>query len=78
MNNNNIGGKHWVGLDFEVASAGSPKYYRTLLRQMMGLPTLLPGETTDEIQKSAGSRQTNSIETFNRGYMPGYIHKGKR
>jgi hypothetical protein len=38
---------NWQELDFKVASDytyGSPEYYRTLLRQMIGLPELLPGE----------------------------------
>lgn len=44
----------WKEFDLKVASdytTGSPEYYRTLLRRQLGLPTLLPGETSGDTQK---------------------------
>ena len=53
MTDKNIGGKQWVGLDFNVASDytyGSPQAIRSRLRQLIGAPILLPGEQS-EVQK---------------------------
>ena len=38
---------NWHSLDFNIASDythGTPEYYRTILRQMLNIPKLLPGE----------------------------------
>jgi hypothetical protein len=71
MKNKNLGGKHWAELDFKVASDytyGSPEYYRTLLRQMSGMPKLLPGESRENT-KQTRPQQTSSNKVSNRRYM---------
>jgi hypothetical protein len=70
---------NWQELDFKVASDythGSPEYYRTLLRQMIGIPNLLPGEKNDTSTKQYKSSNIDQIS--NGGYMSGILHKGKR
>ena len=71
MENNNTGGKRWAALDFNIASdytQGSPEYYRTLLRQMSGMPKLLPGESSENT-KQTRAQQINSDKISNRRYM---------
>lgn len=75
-----MNGKHWIGLDYKVASDytyGSPEYYRTLLRQTIGLPNLLPGES-DENSEQQSSRPNNSSKGNVEGHMSGFFHKSKR
>jgi hypothetical protein len=69
---------NWQELDYKVASDythGSPEYYRTLLRQMIGIPNLLPGEKNDTPTKQY--RPPNSPKISRRGNMPGFFHKGQ-
>lgn len=77
MENNNS--KRWIGLDYKVASDythGSPEDYRTRLRQMLGLPILLPGEKNDPSTEQ--HIKTNPSEVFIRRNMSGVLRKGKR
>lgn len=72
-----MNGKNWQELDFRVASDythGSPEYYRTLLRQMIGLPNLLPGEKSENKQSKSGhARRSGKIP--HRRNMPGFFHE---
>lgn len=73
-----MNGKNWQELDFRVASDythGSPEYYRTLLRQMIGLPTLLPGEKS-EVHKQKSDRQKNTNRKSDKGYMSSFLQQG--
>ena len=73
MKNNN-----WKELDYRVASDythGSPEYYRTLLRQMVGIPKFLPGEKGDISQQQHIQRDT--VAGTSERSMPSKIHKGK-
>ena len=66
----------WQELDYKVASDythGSPEYYRTLLRQMIGIPNLLPGEKNDLSTKQY--RSPNSAKVPSRRNMSGFFHK---
>ena len=75
-----MNGKNWQELDFRVASDythGSPEYYRTLLRQMIGLPTLLPGEKS-EIHKQQSNKQKHISAKSGEGYMSSFLQQGKR
>ena len=62
---------HWKEFDFKIASDythGSPEYYRSKLRQMFGLPDLLPGEKHGKT--SQGKRkQSDSDKTSNRRHL---------
>ena len=74
-----MNGKNWQELDYRVASDythGSPEYYRELLRNMIGIPSLLPGEKRDLSTKRHQSPNTSKISS--RGIMSGFLHKGKR
>jgi hypothetical protein len=76
-----MNGKKWASLDFNVASDythGTPEYYRTLLRQMVGIPSFLPGEKPVDIHKTAGHGKTDPSEILIRGNVSRNIHKGKR
>ena len=69
---------NWQELDYKVASDythGSPEYYRTLLRQMIGVPKLLPGEKNDSITKQYRSPNTSKIPL--RRNMSGFFHQSK-
>ena len=69
---------NWQELDFKVASDythGSPEYYRSVLRNMVGIPNLLPGEKNDNRTKQFNT--PNSPATFGRGYMPSNLYKSK-
>ena len=71
MRNNN-----WQELDYRVASDytyGSPEYYRSVLRKMVGIPELLPGEKNDTSAKR--SEQTDTSKTSVRGHMSGFFRK---
>lgn len=75
-----MNGKHWIGLDYKVASDytyGSPEYYRTLLRQSIGMPNLLPGESDEISQKFTGGKR-HSRRRNAKGNMSGFFYKGKR
>jgi hypothetical protein len=53
---------NWQSLDFNIASDythGSPEYYRTILRQMLNIPKLLPGETDVTTQREFKSKNDN-------------------
>lgn len=70
---------NWKSLDFNVASDythGSPEHYRTVLRKMLNLPTLLPGETNETI--SQRPKQTDDSKGIGRKSMQGDLYKGKR
>jgi len=70
---------NWQELDFKVASDythGSPEYYRTLLRQMIGIPNLLPGEKNDISSKQYKSPTTPKAPRG--GNMSGFLYKGQR
>ena len=72
-----MNGKNWQELDFRVASDythGSPEYYRTLLRQMIGLPNLLPGEKS-EVSQQKPNRQRHPHKRSSEGDMSGFLHK---
>lgn len=69
---------NWQELDFKIASDythGSPEYYRTLLRQMVGIPTLLPGEKNDISNKF---KPTTANKVSGGGYMSSFLHKNER
>lgn len=69
---------NWQELDFKVASDytyGSPEYYRTMLRKMIGVPKLLPGEKND---LSDQLKSPNTPKISGGGNMSGFFHKGKR
>jgi hypothetical protein len=69
----------WQELDYKVASDythGSPEYYRTLLRQMIGVPNLLPGEKNDSSTEQ--HRPPNTSKVPRGGNMSGFLYKGKR
>jgi len=73
-----MNGKNWQELDFKVASdysGGSPEYYRTLLRQMLGLPNLLPGEKSEN-QQPIKNKQTRTNKVSATRNMSGFFHKG--
>jgi hypothetical protein len=74
-----MNGKNWQELDYRIASDythGSPEYYRELLRNMIGIPSLLPGEKRDLSTKRHHS--PNSSKIPNRRNMPGSIFKDER
>jgi hypothetical protein len=74
-----MNGKKWQELDYRIASDythGSPEYYRELLRNMIGIPSLLPGEKRDLSTKRHNS--PNSSKIPNRRNMPGSIFKDER
>jgi hypothetical protein len=54
---------NWQSLDFNIASDytyGSPEYYRTVLRNMLNIPKLLPGEKDDaSTQRKFKSKNDN-------------------
>lgn len=69
---------NWKELDFKVASDythGGPEYYRTRLRQMLGIPTLLPGEKND--LRTKRHHTPNSTEIPSRRNMSSFFHKNK-
>ena len=73
-----MNGKHWEELDFRVASDythGSPEYYRTLLRQMIGIPNLLPGEKS-ETKLPKTSRKRSSSKISDRRNMSDIFYQG--
>jgi len=73
MQNNN-----WKELDYRVASDythGSPEYYRTLLRQMIGLPKFLPGEKGDISQQQHIKR--DSVAGTPKRHMSSDVQQGK-
>ncbi len=73
-----MNGKHWVELDYRVASDytyGSPEHYRTILRKAIGLPDLLPGEK-HENSKHARDRKGRNNQISRRGDLPGFFHQG--
>ena len=73
-----MNGKHWKELDYRVASDytyGSPEYYRTILRQAIGLPDLLPGEK-NENSKSNRHKKRRSIKIPHGRNLPGFFYQG--
>jgi hypothetical protein len=53
----------WKEFDFKIASDythGSPEFYRSLLRHMLGLPELLPGEKNGNTQKPSDKRNSST------------------
>ncbi len=75
-----MNGKHWVGLDYKVASdytEGSPEDHRSRLRQSIGIPNLLPGES-NENSESTKFRQRIIDQFLSKRNLPGFVHKGKR
>lgn len=73
-----MNGKNWQELDFKIASDythGSPEYYRELLRNMIGIPSLLPGEKSDISTKRYQSPNTSKISGG--GIMSGFLHKSQ-
>lgn len=73
-----MNGKNWQELDYKVASDytfGGPEYYRTKLRKMLNIPTLLPGEKNDI--SAERHIKTDTPEVSVRGHMSGFFHKGK-
>ena len=75
-----MNGKNWQELDYKVASDytfGGPEYYRTLLRQSIGLPNLLPGEK-NENPKPTKHNKRRSDKISDGGHMSGFLHKSER
>jgi hypothetical protein len=75
-----MNGKQWVGLDYNVASdytEGSPEDHRSRLRQSIGIPNLLPGETN---ANSTPERNRQAIvgQFLAKRNLSGFVHKGKR
>lgn len=78
MENNNIGGKHWAALDYNVASDytyGSPEYYRTLLRQITGKTKSLPGEKS-EISKPPHNLKRHAPKASDGGNLSNIFYQG--
>jgi hypothetical protein len=72
-----MNGKHWQELDYNVASDytfGGPEYYRTLLRQSIGLPNLLPGEK-NENSKPVKRIKRRLGKVSDGGHMSGFLHQ---
>lgn len=72
--------KHWVGLDYKIASDytdGTPEVHRSRLRSFIGLPHLLPGET-DALSGSKQFRQAIINKFLAKRNLPGIVYKGKR
>jgi hypothetical protein len=72
-----MNGKNWQELDFKVASDythGSPEDHRTRLRQLIGIPTFLPGEKS-EVQEPKRNRQTHHSKTSKRRNLPSYLQQ---
>ena len=62
---------HWKEFDFKIASDythGSPEYYRSKLRKMIGLPDLLPGEKNGKTSQRKHNKG-NSTKTPSRRDM---------
>ena len=73
--------KKWESLDFNVASDytyGSPEYHRTMLRQNIGLPNLLPGEKSFDHHKKKRHGKRNFPEISFKRFMQSDLFKGKR
>jgi hypothetical protein len=54
---------NWKEFDFKIASDythGSPEQYRTMLRHMLGLPVLLPGEKKNGISQKRNHKTDSS------------------
>lgn len=74
-----MNGKNWQELDFNVASDytyGSPEDHRTRLRQLIGIPTFLPGEKS-EVQEPNRNRQTHYSKTLKRRNLSSDLQQGK-
>ena len=75
-----MNGKHWVGLDYKIASdytEGSPEDHRSRLRQSLGIPHLLPGEKNANSEPKK-SRQRIIDKFLNKRNLSSFFHKGKR
>ena len=62
---------HWKEFDFKIASDythGSPEYYRSKLRKMIGIPEFLPGEKHGKTTQGKRDKGT-STKTHDRRYL---------
>lgn len=72
MNQKNLGGGNWHEFDFRIA--GDSEYYKALLRQMIGVPSALPGEKS-EVSQQKPNRQRHPHKRSSEGDMSGFLHK---
>jgi hypothetical protein len=74
-----MNGKKWESLDFNFGSdynQGTPEMLKALLRQFIGVPINLPGES--DVHKTKRHKKTNSPKISFRGYLQSSLSKGKR